>query len=333
MARAGATGLVTSAHDLADGGLAQALVESCLRRNVGARVHLPEGQTEFVNLFSESASRALVSVPRGHEKAFLALCTEHGVPVTLLGATAADPVLEIEHLFGIALDELRDAWTATLPALFGAGAAAAAAAPESADGPVGTVSAPASIAGGLPADLDTVDDSGSEAARAGGAAATMAATAAEVAEADPGVALDGGAVTTDLPSIVEAASAASEPPPSTAPESASAAAPARATAKVPDAAPESGTPESGTPESGTPAEAGAPGETAASRNATTDGVADADVADIGVADAGVADAGGEAPASVAEALDGPPRDGAPADEPTAGPRYPDGGEAGPAAKS
>ncbi|GAA0808779.1 phosphoribosylformylglycinamidine synthase subunit PurL [Spirilliplanes yamanashiensis] len=199
MARAGATGLVSSAHDLSDGGLAQALVESCLRRNVGASVHLPDGQTEFVNLFSESAARALVSVPRGHEKAFLALCSEQNVPVALLGTTTGNPVLDIEHLFAISLDELREAWTATLPNLFGAGAAIPA------DGAVGTLSAAPSIAGGT-----TAEDA--DATLPGAAASTVAATAAEVAEAqDDAPAADAPDVPTAADEPVEADAPADEP--------------------------------------------------------------------------------------------------------------------------
>ena len=56
-------GMLSSAHDLSDGGLAQALVESALARGIGARVVLPGGLDPFVQLWSESAGRALVSVP------------------------------------------------------------------------------------------------------------------------------------------------------------------------------------------------------------------------------------------------------------------------------
>ena len=52
-------GLVSSAHDLADGGLAQTLAESALRYGVGARLHL-DGDP-FTALFSESAARAVVT--------------------------------------------------------------------------------------------------------------------------------------------------------------------------------------------------------------------------------------------------------------------------------
>jgi phosphoribosylformylglycinamidine synthase II len=110
--------LLRSAHDLSDGGLAQALVECCLRNGYGATVQLP-AESAFVYLFSESAGRALVSVPRGREKAFTSLCTEREVPWWALGVVgAAGAPLELAELFEIPLDELRDAWTSTMPKLF-----------------------------------------------------------------------------------------------------------------------------------------------------------------------------------------------------------------------
>jgi phosphoribosylformylglycinamidine synthase II len=120
MARASQARLVSAAHDLSDGGLAQALVESCLRRDVGVQVTLPEdGNSPFVQLFSESAGRAVVVVPRGHDKAFVALAAEYGVPCTPIGLTANEPALEVRGEFTLPLDELREAYSATLPRLFG----------------------------------------------------------------------------------------------------------------------------------------------------------------------------------------------------------------------
>jgi phosphoribosylformylglycinamidine synthase len=100
-------------------------VESCLRRNIGARVSLPEhedGTTPFVYLFSESAGRALVAVPRGRDKAFVALAAEHNVSCTPIGTTTEEPVLDIANQFAVELDELRAAHTATLRNLFGGAA-------------------------------------------------------------------------------------------------------------------------------------------------------------------------------------------------------------------
>ena len=112
---------MASAHDLSDGGLAQVLVESCLRRGVGARVWLPEGMDVFVGLFGESTSRALVTVADGDEARFAALCTTHGVPRRRIGVTAGlgdDAVLDVQDAFTVPLAELRAAWSATLPAVF-----------------------------------------------------------------------------------------------------------------------------------------------------------------------------------------------------------------------
>ncbi|MEH0842516.1 phosphoribosylformylglycinamidine synthase subunit PurL [Micromonospora sp. CPCC 205711] len=124
MAEAARVGHLSSAHDLSDGGLAQSLIESCLRRRVGARIGVPErfadGSLPFVFLFSESAGRVLVSVQRGHEKAFTALCAERGVPWELIGMTdPASAALEVHGQFRIGLDELHAAHSATLPRLFG----------------------------------------------------------------------------------------------------------------------------------------------------------------------------------------------------------------------
>jgi phosphoribosylformylglycinamidine synthase len=117
---AGRVGHLASAHDLSEGGLAQALVEACLRRGYGAQITLPEGESPFVQLFSESTGRALVSVRRGQEVAFTALAAERGVPCTVLGTVrVAESPLTVDGLFEIPLDELREAWTATLPAALG----------------------------------------------------------------------------------------------------------------------------------------------------------------------------------------------------------------------
>ncbi|MCU1595758.1 MAG: Phosphoribosylformylglycinamidine synthase 2 [Frankiales bacterium] len=111
-------GLLASAHDLSDGGLAQAVVESALQKGVGARIVLPQGHTPFVQLFSESAGRALVSVPSGEELRFTQMCADRGLPCTRLGVTGGD-ALEIQDVLTVGLDELRIAYEATLPALFG----------------------------------------------------------------------------------------------------------------------------------------------------------------------------------------------------------------------
>jgi phosphoribosylformylglycinamidine synthase subunit PurL len=115
-------GLVDTAHDLSDGGLAQALVESCLRHGVGARVWLSDGIDPFVSLFSESAARAVVSVPRSEEVRFTDMCSARGFAHERIGVTdgvGPEAVLDVQGLFSVPLAEVREAWAGTLPAALG----------------------------------------------------------------------------------------------------------------------------------------------------------------------------------------------------------------------
>ncbi|MEX5719668.1 phosphoribosylformylglycinamidine synthase subunit PurL [Geodermatophilus maliterrae] len=114
----GREGLVTSAHDLADGGLAQALAESALRYATGAVLRLggPEDVDAFTALFSESGARAVVTTT--DPEAVRTTAEWAGVAVTELGTTGGD-ALVVEDVATLPLAELRAAWTATLPALFG----------------------------------------------------------------------------------------------------------------------------------------------------------------------------------------------------------------------
>ncbi|HUR14599.1 MAG TPA: phosphoribosylformylglycinamidine synthase subunit PurL [Mycobacteriales bacterium] len=121
-------GMLSSAHDLSDGGLAQALVEAALKNGVGARVVLPGGLSPFVQLFSESAGRALVTVPRSEELRFTEMCDARGLPCTRLGVTDGE-ALEVQDVLTVGLEELRVAHESTLPGLFGPLAGASAALP------------------------------------------------------------------------------------------------------------------------------------------------------------------------------------------------------------
>jgi phosphoribosylformylglycinamidine synthase len=112
-------GLIDSAHDLAEGGLAQALVEACLRGNTGARIVLPEDADPFVYLFSESTGRAVVSVPRSEEIRFTDMCTARGLPRARIGVIdVLETKLNVQGHFEVPLRELRTAWSSTLPAQF-----------------------------------------------------------------------------------------------------------------------------------------------------------------------------------------------------------------------
>ncbi|MFA7323142.1 MAG: phosphoribosylformylglycinamidine synthase subunit PurL [Candidatus Nanopelagicales bacterium] len=114
-------GLLTAAHDVSDGGIAQVVVEMALRAGMGALITIPEAADPFVFLFSESAGRAVVVVPPDRESDFMAFCADRGLPIARIGAVHSEPgtqVLRIDGQFALTLDELREAHTRTLPALF-----------------------------------------------------------------------------------------------------------------------------------------------------------------------------------------------------------------------
>jgi len=123
IAAAAQESLAASAHDLADGGLAQALVDGVLRFGIGARVWLEEimerdGVDAATALFSESTGRMLVTVPREDDVKFLGLCRGRDIPVLRIGVTSDTGELEIQDRFTLGLDELAAASRATLPAAF-----------------------------------------------------------------------------------------------------------------------------------------------------------------------------------------------------------------------
>jgi phosphoribosylformylglycinamidine synthase len=117
-------GLIESAHDLSEAGLAQALVESCFRFNMGARVWLDEicerdNVDRTCALFSESTGRVLVSIGREDDVKFMGLCEARGIPVLRIGVTDDSGEIEIQDISTFDLAEMRTAFKATLPALFG----------------------------------------------------------------------------------------------------------------------------------------------------------------------------------------------------------------------
>jgi phosphoribosylformylglycinamidine synthase len=121
LSRGSRRALLTSAHDLADGGLALAVVESALRHGMGARIKLPAKADPFVWLFSESTGRVLVSVKRGTERDLASLCRANEIKLTRLGEVTAeeDAILEVVGQFTLPLARIRDAWQFPLPAAMG----------------------------------------------------------------------------------------------------------------------------------------------------------------------------------------------------------------------
>ncbi len=61
------SGLVSSAHDVSEGGLAVALAECCIAGRLGARVELPD-------FFGEGPGGVVVSAPAGSIEKLAEMC-------------------------------------------------------------------------------------------------------------------------------------------------------------------------------------------------------------------------------------------------------------------
>jgi phosphoribosylformylglycinamidine synthase len=86
-------GIVSSAHDCADGGLAVTLAECCMTGpggRLGARLELPGAMRPDALLFGESASRIVVSVRPEHRERLRAIARRWGVPCAELGEVGGD---------------------------------------------------------------------------------------------------------------------------------------------------------------------------------------------------------------------------------------------------
>jgi phosphoribosylformylglycinamidine synthase len=115
-------GLVASAHDLSDGGLAVALAESCLGGGdsaLGADVRLEWPLRPDALLFGETASRALLSSDPSKEAALGRLALKFGVPFRRIGTVAVGSLRlrsgggEHKADLEASLDEMRRAWCGT----------------------------------------------------------------------------------------------------------------------------------------------------------------------------------------------------------------------------
>jgi len=117
------SGLIQSAQDCSEGGLAITLAESCIGTGHGARIDIPAtmsaaGFGDIATLFSESASRVVVSVSPEHEAALMSLAARARVPARRIGLVTGkrvqiaidgrtvidEPVAEVERTWSTSIE-------------------------------------------------------------------------------------------------------------------------------------------------------------------------------------------------------------------------------------
>lgn len=114
------SGLVRSAHDLAEGGLAVALAESCISGGLGATVELNSSLRPDVALFSESQSRILLSASKEQAEKLQDFIASRGVPVQRIGEVAgSDLVITVGGASALnrPVEGLKRVWEDTIPCL------------------------------------------------------------------------------------------------------------------------------------------------------------------------------------------------------------------------
>jgi phosphoribosylformylglycinamidine synthase subunit PurL len=110
-------GLVTAAHDCAEGGLAATLAEGCVtgarvNGGVGCEVTVEPGRRLDETLFGEGPSRVVVTVEPARQREFEALMAESAIPWRWIGTTGGERVIVRAGgvVVNVPVDRIEHAW-------------------------------------------------------------------------------------------------------------------------------------------------------------------------------------------------------------------------------
>ena len=119
-------GLIRSAHDCSEGGLAVTLAECCFDTELGTDADVSAVAAEgafgdIATLFGESASRVVVSVAANRTAELVALAAAAGVPATAIGRVGGDRIrisVEGRRLIDEPLREAERIWSTAIDGYF-----------------------------------------------------------------------------------------------------------------------------------------------------------------------------------------------------------------------
>ena len=110
------SGILRSAHDISDGGLAVALAECCIGgpdKALGVRAEMREMIRGDALLFSESQSRILVSMQEKDLGQLQEIASRYAVPLQVIGAVGGSR-FSIQPILQLPVDELQVIWSSAL---------------------------------------------------------------------------------------------------------------------------------------------------------------------------------------------------------------------------
>jgi len=103
-------GIISSAHDCSDGGLAVTLAECCITGKKGAKVEINNSKIrDDALLFGETQSRIVVSLPEKNLDSLKEIAHKYEAPIQILGKVEKNN-LKIENLIDIEVEQLKKAW-------------------------------------------------------------------------------------------------------------------------------------------------------------------------------------------------------------------------------
>lgn len=115
-------GLLASAHDCAEGGLAVTIAESAIAGKLGADIAVDLVERPDMTLFAESQSRIVVSFDIANESALSALAKEQGVPFKVIGTVGGDQIsmkVDGDVIIDMPFTEVTTAYTTPIFAAMG----------------------------------------------------------------------------------------------------------------------------------------------------------------------------------------------------------------------
>jgi len=109
-------GLIKSAHDVADGGLAIALAEACVmnrEKHIGCEININVKDRKDFAMFSESQSRIIISCEKASEKKVINTIKKSGVYYEIAGVVKGNRI-KVNDIIDLSINQVNDSYFNTI---------------------------------------------------------------------------------------------------------------------------------------------------------------------------------------------------------------------------
>jgi phosphoribosylformylglycinamidine synthase len=107
------SGLLNSAHDISDGGLAVCIAECCIASGLGADIKIDEELSLDKLIFGESQSRIIVTVDKSMISRLKDIALVHQIDLMILGKVVLEN-LKINSVINLSVEKMRDGYQESL---------------------------------------------------------------------------------------------------------------------------------------------------------------------------------------------------------------------------